>query len=100
VKKTLQERLRESLRLTILELLAQPEARSINERTLRVMLRDMERETAAPVLRGELAWLDRQGLIILREVDSDCAIAVLTERGDLCQRGVTVEPGVERQALS
>lgn len=100
MKKTLAERLRESLRLTVLEHLGRQESRTINERVLRVVLRDMGQETATPVLRGELAWLERQGLIVLRDADSDCAIAVLTERGDLCQRGVTMEPGVERPALA
>lgn len=99
MKKTLNERLRESLRLTILQLLGELENRRLDERTLGMALRDMERETARDVLLGELLWMDRQGLVSLTNTDTYSATVTLTERGDLAQRGETVEPGVARPAL-
>jgi hypothetical protein len=97
--KTLKERLRESLRLTILTLLGGLENRRIDERTLRMALRDMDRETARDVLFGELLWMERQGLVTLKGEDTALMTATLTERGDLCQRGETAEPGVARPDL-
>jgi hypothetical protein len=100
MKKTLAERLRESLRLTILQLLGELENRRIDERTLRMALRDMDRETPRDVLFSELQWMDRQGLVILNDVGMVTATVTLTERGDLAQRGETIEPGVARPALA
>lgn len=99
MKKPLQERLRESLRLVILELLGELESHRLDERTMGMALRDMGRETARTVLYSELLWMERQGLIALANVDTACATATLTERGDLCRRGETFEPGVARPAL-
>lgn len=97
--KTIEERQRESLRLLILELLLQLESRHIDERTLSAALRDMDWETARDVLRGELQWIQRQGLVTLKNTETPTWSIRLTERGDLCARGETAEPGVARPAL-
>lgn len=99
MKKPLAERQRESRRLLILELLLELENRHIDERTLSAALRDMDWETARDVLRGELQWMQRQGLVTLKNTDEPIWSIWLTERGDLCARGETTEPGVARPAL-
>lgn len=97
--KTIEERQRESRRLLILELLLQLESRHIDERTLAAALRDMDWETARDILRGELQWMHRQGLVLLKNVETATWSVWLTQRGDLCARGETTEPGVARPAL-
>ncbi|PZR32280.1 hypothetical protein [Caulobacter segnis] len=100
MNKTLAERQRESRRLLILELLLQLENRHIDERTLAAALRDMDWETARDVLRSELQWMERQGLVTLKNTEASTWSIWLTERGDLCARGETTEPGVARPALA
>lgn len=96
---TLQERLRESLRLIILTLLGAVESRRVDSRTLAMALRDMGHETAREPLESELRWLERQGLVTLERPVAATLVIALTEKGDQAQRGVVEEPGVARPAL-
>lgn len=98
MKKLLEQRLRESRRLTILQLLNAMDARRLDAGTLRLALRDLDMEIPADVLDGELAWLDRQGLVTL-EIMALGQSVTITARGDQHARGVTVEPGVARPEL-
>lgn len=98
MKKVLAERLRESRRLVILQLLGAMEDRRMSDGLLASALRDMDMETDADVLRGELTWLDRQGLVGLKDTPIGQSV-VLTMRGDQHARGVIAEPGVARPVL-
>lgn len=99
MKKVLEQRLRESRRLVILQLLNALDARRMPEGLLALALRDMDMETPADVLTGELAWLERQGLVSI-ETTPLGESAAITARGDQHARGVVVEPGVARPALN
>lgn len=46
-------------------------------------------------VRTQLAWLEEQGLITLRDV-ADCQIATLTSRGEDVATGQARAPGVKR----
>ena len=98
MKTTLEARLRESRRLMILELINALDARRIDTNTLGYALRDLTMEMPADVLDGELAWLERQGLVTVEALPIGKSVAI-TARGDQHVRGVTVEPGVARPAL-
>lgn len=98
MKKVLAERLRESRRLVILDMVSRMESRSMPESMLASVLRDMNMETSPDVLKGELVWLDRQGLVALEETAIGYSITITT-RGDQHARGVIAEPGVARPAL-
>lgn len=97
--KPIQEAERESRRLLILELLIRSESRSASDRVLSTVLRDMGWPTPRDVLRGELQWMQRQGLVALKHTDTEIWSVTLTERGDMCGRGEIEEPGVARPAL-
>lgn len=98
MKKMLAQRLAESRRLIILQLLNAMEARRMPDSLLASALRDMDMETTPDVLAGELAWLERQGLVNLEQTAIGQSIAI-TAKGDQHERGVIVEPGVARPAL-
>lgn len=98
MRKMLEERLRESRRLMILQLINAMEPRRIDSRTLEFALRDLDMEIPTDVLAGELAWLDRQGLVVVEELSIGKSIAI-TARGDQHARGIVAEPGVARPGL-
>lgn len=98
MKKALEQRLRESRRLVILRLLNEMEARRLPDALLASALRDLDMEASADVLKGELSWLARQGLVTLDDTAIGQSV-ILTARGDEAARGVIVEPGVARPAL-
>lgn len=98
MKKLLAERLRETRRLVILQLIAALERRRIDQQLLSLALRDLDHETERTVLQSELRWLERQGMVEISD-DRPNWLICLTERGDLAQRGEIEEPGVARPAL-
>lgn len=98
MKKALDQRLRETRRLVILDMVSRMESRSMPDTMLASVLRDMDMETTPDVLAGELVWLARQGLVTLDETVIGQSITV-TARGDQAARGVIAEPGVARPAL-
>lgn len=98
MKKLLAERLRESRRLVILQLLAAVERRRLDRQLMSLALRDLDNETERTVLASELRWLERQALVSIDDARDNWLIC-LTERGDLAQRGEIEEPGVARPEL-
>lgn len=98
MSKLLAERLRETKRLTILQLLASVEGRRIDLGTLGLALRDLGHETERSVLESEVRWLERQGVVALLPTAAAPVVA-LTEKGDMAQRGTIEEPGIARPAL-
>ncbi len=97
--KRLEERLRETKRLTILQLIAALEPKRIDLMTLGYALRDFGQETERTVLEGEVRWMGRQGLVVIDEPMAGVLQVSLTQRGDMAQRGEVEEPGVARPAL-
>ncbi|MNU42696.1 hypothetical protein D3C71_314610 [compost metagenome] len=98
MKKVLEQRLRESRRLVILQLLNAMDARRMSGGLLASALRDMGMEAPADVLKGELAWLERAALVSLEDTPIGQTVTI-TARGDEHARGVVVEPGVARPEL-
>lgn len=98
MKKLLADRLRESRRLLILQLVAAVESRRIDTATLGRALRDLDHATERTLLQSELRWLERQGLVLIEERPAGWSIS-LTERGDLARLGDIEEPGVARPEL-
>lgn len=91
------ERVRRDQRLVILLLLERAEGYDLNASILRSALADVGHRPSADALRGELAWLEEQGLITVRDVGM-LQVATLTERGADVARGRATVPGVARPA--
>lgn len=92
---TLRARTMEAMRLCILQLLAEADGYQVHVSTLVLVLRDMLFDAPADVLAGQLAWLERNGLIKLVRIE-DVEAAVLTPSGDEVRLGVVAYPGVKR----
>ena len=83
------------LRLVVLSSLAQDADYAHNEHVLKEMLGQLGHSVSRDKLRTELAWLQEQGLIELRDV-AGIMVAKLTVRGmDVAEGSVTI-PGVHR----
>ncbi len=93
---TLRERLLESMRLCILRLLAEANGYRMNDSLLAQVLRDLGFDEPRDVLAGELAWLERNGLVTLSTPNPGVNVATLTTRGDETRLGVITYPGVKR----
>ena len=82
-------------RREILAALASDPDYTINEALLRRVLREQGIGTSADQLRADLAWLQEQGLIRLREL-GEVQIATALERGVDIATGAAQVPGVAR----
>lgn len=89
------ETLREDRRLSLLQTLAGATDYTAHAHLLRQALAGLGHQVAFDVLRGDLAWLDEQGLIVL--ADGEIPVATLTLRGEDAARGLTHVPGVARK---
>lgn len=87
--------LREDRRLSLLQILAGAPDYTAHGHLLRQALEGFGHRVAFDVLRGDLAWLDEQGLIVLAK--SEIPVATLTLRGEDVARGVARVPGVARK---
>lgn len=88
------DRNREDQRLLILRALNGAADYTAHEHMLREALADAGSRVSADQLRGHLAWLDEQGLIVL--TDGRVQIATLTLRGSDVATGAARCPGVGR----
>lgn len=98
MSKLMAERLRETKRLMVLQLLGAVEGRRIDFGTLGLALRDLGHETERSVLESELRWMERQALVQLTTADGWTVVS-LTQKGDMARRGAIEEPGVARPEL-
>lgn len=87
-------RLREDQRLLLLRALRAAPDYTAHEHLLRAGLEAHGHRASADLVRGHLAWLDEQGLLVL--TGGEVRIAVLTQRGEDAARGVARVPGVAR----
>lgn len=88
------DRLREDQRLILLQTLSQTNAYSTHEHVLRERLAAMGHRVSADVVRGHLAWLEEQGLVILS--GEQIQLATLTLRGEDVSTGAARQPGIAR----
>lgn len=87
--------LAEDQRLRILQLLDQAEGYDLNTRILGDALSALGHRPSQDKLRGELAWLEEQGLVTTHAVGS-ILVATATTRGLDAAHGRTRVPGVKR----
>ncbi len=89
------ETLREDRRLSLLQILAGAPDYTAHGHLLSKALANHGHRISFDVLRGDLAWLDEQGLIVLAK--SEIPVATLTLRGEDVARGVARVPGIARK---
>ncbi|MBO9538738.1 ArsR family transcriptional regulator [Herbaspirillum sp.] len=86
---------RADLRLRVLQVLASVPGYRANESMVRQQLAERYAHALSQdALRGELAWLNEQGLLAYQ--GADIVLASLTQRGQDCAAGLTQIPGVKR----
>jgi hypothetical protein len=89
-----QATLREDRRLCALQILASCADYTAHAHLLRDRLDPLGHRPSMDQMRGDLAWLDEQGLIVL--ADGAIPVATLTLRGEDVARGRALLPGVAR----
>ena len=98
----LSEILAEDRRLCILRFLAEDRDYTLNESLLQDVLELVGHALSRDAIRGELAWLEEQGLVATRRQalggpgTKALTVATLTERGADVAAGRAVVPGVKR----
>jgi repressor of nif and glnA expression len=85
----------EDMRLVILRILAEDADYSINEYILRQAMNYVGHNVSRDKLHTELAWLEEQGLLTVRDV-MGVKVAKLTTRGLDTANGAAIMPGVKR----
>ncbi len=94
---TFAERIAQDRRLVILRLLERTSGYSANESLLDLALEDFGHRSSGDQVRGDLAWLAEQQLVITEEIGG-ITIAIATRRGLDVARGKAIVPGVRRPA--
>lgn len=90
--------LAEDRRLTILRTLAEDHDYSVNDFVLKRALAQLGHDVSRDVLRGDLAWLQDQRLLRVKQMDDGAIwVAIATEDGVDVARG-RPHPGVARPA--
>ena len=87
--------LAEDRRLVILRVLAELPAYRTNSFLLQTLLAKWGHEPSTDQVKGDLAWLQEQGLLALQDVEG-VYIATLSTRGADVAAGRAVVPGVKR----
>lgn len=82
-------------RLAILQCLKDDADYSINDALLGEMLSYRGHGVSRSVLKGDLAWLEQQGLLATRDLPG-CTVAVLRDHGVDVAGGTAHVPGVAR----
>lgn len=94
---SLEQIIQEHLRLTILRLLLEDPAYTLNDSLITDLTVEYGFDPSRDKVRTELSWLKEQGLVTA-DNDPHIIIATLTERGaDVAQGRVTV-PGIKRRS--
>lgn len=89
------EFLRRDVRLVILRLLAEMPAYSANSSVLTMALERFGHSVSRDFVRGELTWLQEQGLVTIDDMEA-VLVARLTERGQDVAAARVMVPGVAR----
>lgn len=88
------EAVNEDIRLQVLRTLAAETDYTAHEHLLRAALAEIGHRISQDALRGHLAWLDEQGLLIL--MGEAVQVARITQRGEDVASGAARFPGVAR----
>lgn len=96
--KSFAERLTEDRRLVLLRILADMPGYRANSSTITSLLDSFGHAISRDYVRGQLAWLAEQGLLVLDDV-GPVLLVVLSERGLDVARGVATVPGVARPGV-
>ena len=83
-------------RISILRVLAEAPENSANDAILHSALEELGMACSRDQVRGELAWLEEQGLLKQEHVSERISVVTLTQRGDDVAAGRVVQPGVKR----
>jgi hypothetical protein len=86
----------EHVRLTALRVLAEAPAYRANDSVLAQAIDAMGLPCTRDQLRGQLAWLEEQGLVRLDHPTPTLTVAIATERGCDVAHGRAIQPGVQR----
>jgi len=91
----LSQRLQEDRRLVILRILTESAGYTANDSCIDDELDAIGHKVSRDVVRGDMAWLQEQGLIRLDSV-LGTQVATITERGIDVAEGQARHPGVKR----
>jgi len=89
----------EDRRLAILRILRGVSERRSNQYVLRSALKSLGYDELALTVQNDLAWLSKQGLVRLDDLDGSIVMAVLTDFGDQAARGIVRVAGVAVPAV-
>lgn len=89
------EAMRQDRRLAVLQTLIGSPDYTAHGHLLRQRLEAFGHRVSFDAVRGDLAWLDEQGLIVLAK--GEIPVATLTLRGEDVARGRAQVPGVARK---
>lgn len=87
--------LAEDRRLCVLRLLSTSPGREANHYVLKTALQSLGHAVSHDVVKGDLAWLESQGLVIVKD-HNDVTVATLRAYGQDVADGVATVPGVKR----
>lgn len=90
------ETLREHARIAILRFLEDAPRYTSNLSMLTAQLPDVGISYTRDQVRGELGWLQEQGLVTLDERSPSLLLAVATQRGVEVAQGIVRYPGIQR----
>jgi len=88
--------LTEDRRLAILRVLESQEGYRTNESVLHTALDHLGHSVSRDVVRGDLVWLQEQGLLVLELVGGTVTVATASQRGVDVATGRARHPGVKR----
>ena len=89
----------EDMRLRVLQILAAASSYTVNETALKGTLAEtFGHALSRDRLRGEMAWLEDLGLLVVQKIGGSAAVwlATLSPRGEDCAAGLAPVPGVAR----
>lgn len=89
------ENLRQDRRLALLQTLVGAPDYTAHGHLLRTALEGFGHRVSFDAVRGDLAWLAEQGLVLV--TGGEIPVATLTVRGEDVARGRTLVPGVARK---
>lgn len=90
------EELQKDRRLVILRALADESDYSMNESNIQICLKMFGHGKPRDVIKADIAWLEEQSLVTVKNLMDRIMVATITQRGQEVAEGVTVHPGVKR----
>lgn len=88
------------VRLAVLRTLVEAPSRSANDSVLATAMGELGLALTRDQLRGQLSWLEEQGLIRLGRPSDTLIVAILRERGAEVALGLATIDGVQRPSVA